>query len=103
MPQSWQEKKNLMLLLQRGTLAGEIQATATSAEGQEKARTKEVHIVHRGETMGLKGEEFNKELVGKAKMRAAQINAAVKSNPKMQQGLTADKRKTGIVRAGERK
>ncbi len=40
----------------------------------------------------------NARVYGSAKMRASQDDAAKKSNPKNQQGMTADGRKTGIVR-----
>ncbi len=40
----------------------------------------------------------NERVYGTAKMRASQDDAAKASNPKMQQGKTADNRKTGIVR-----
>ena len=51
--------------------------------------------------MGLKNK--NEGLLGSAKKRDAQDSVAKASNPKNQQGMTADKRKTGIVRAADRK
>lgn len=40
----------------------------------------------------------NARVYGSAKMRSSQVDSAKASNPKMQQGRTADNRKTGVVR-----
>ncbi len=52
--------------------------------------------------MGLKNEKNNETLLMRAKARAQTAKGGTASNPKMQQGLTADRKKTGIVRAGDR-
>ncbi len=53
--------------------------------------------------MGLNKDRYDSELLGNLKKRAATVKAGKATNPKNQQGLTADRRKTGLVRAASRK